>query len=716
MKKILFFLLLGVLFFQCTPKITDAVGDATDTVKDVVEDVTTTATNQETFRHSAPTPGAAPVIKVKDAANFTLDNGLKIIVAENNKLPVVSFQVFVDVPPLMEKDQAGAASIAGDLLSRGTTTKTKSEIDESVDFIGADFSSFSSGLYASSLKKHTETLMALASDVLLNPSFPKEEFEKIKTQTLSGLASNKDDPNAIASNVSSVLNYGKDHPYGEIVTEETVGNITLQSAKNYYNTYMKPNIGYVIIVGDISAAEAKPLAEKYFGGWGKGTVAKKEFAMPKAPAKTQVDFVSKSGAVQSVINVTYPVDLKPGTDDVIQGRVLNTIIGGYFGSRLMQNLREDKAYTYGARSRLSYDPHVGVFNANASVRNEVTQGSIQEFLNEMNRLRTEKVSEKELTSVKNFITGSFARSLEDGQTVARFARNIARYNLPADYYATYLEKLNAVTADDIMAMAQKYLKPDNAHILVVGNKGEVAESLSEFGEINYYDTYGNQLVIEEGVADANITADMVIDKYISAIGGKEKLMAVKDISINMGAEMMGQAVEMTLIQKAPNKIVSKLTTQGMTIQESIFDGTKGKQGQMGQSAAMSPEDIKTIKKQATLFPEMKLKEMGNTLKLVGTEQVDGKNAYVIEITDADGKKVTNFFDTESHLKIREINVIEAGEQTITLTNDLLDYKPVDGILFPHTRTTSGATPAPLTMKVTEIKVNSGVEDSVFSIE
>ena len=716
MKKILFFLFIGVLFFQCTPKITDAVGDAKDMVKDTMEEVATAATNQETFRHSAPTPGPAPVIKVKDAANFTLDNGLKIIVAENNKLPVVSFQVFVDVPPLVENDQAGAASIAGDLLSRGTTTKTKSEIDEAVDFIGADFSSFSSGIYASSLKKHTETLMALASDVLLNPSFPREEFEKIKTQTLSGLASNKDDPNAIASNVSSVLNYGKDHPYGEIVKEETVNNITLQSAKNYYNTYMKPNIGYVIIVGDISAAEAKPLAEKYFGGWGKGTVAKKEYAMPQAPAKTQVDFVSKSGAVQSVINVTYPVDLKPGTDDVIQGRVLNTIIGGYFGSRLMQNLREDKAYTYGARSSLSYDPYVGVFKATASVRNEVTQGSIKEFLSEMNRLRTEKVSEKELTSVKNYITGSFARSLEDGQTVARFARNIARYNLPADYYATYLEKLNAVTADDIMAMAQKYLKPDNAHILVVGNKGEVAETLSEFGEINYYDTNGNKLIIEESAADANMTAEMVVDKYISAIGGKEKLMAVKDLSMKMGAEMMGQPLEMVLVQKAPNKVMTKLTSQGMTIQESVFDGTKGKQGQMGQSAMMTPEDIARTKKQAILFPEMKMEEMGSTAKLVGTEQVDGKNAYVVEVTDSEGKKVTNFFDTTSFLKIREITVIEAGEQTMTLIKDMTDYKEVDGIMFPYTSTTSGAMPAPLVMKVTEVKVNSGVADSAFTVE
>ena len=717
MKKIFFFLIMGVLVSQCTPKIKEAVTTAKDAVGDAADKVADTVTNQEAFRKTAPAPGAAPVIKVKDAANFTLANGLKVIVSENNKLPIVSFQMFVDVPPIMEKDQAGAADIAGDLLSRGTTTKSKAEIDEAVDFIGADLFSSANGVFASSLKKHSETLLALAADVLFNPSFPREEFEKIKKQTLSGLASQKDDPNAIASNVSNVLNYGKDHPYGEIVTEETVEKITLQSTKNYYNTYFKPNVSYLIITGDISAAEAKAMAEKHFGSWKEGTVRKQDFAMPKAPEKTQVDFVSKTGAVQSVINVTYPIELKPGTPEVIQSSVLNTIMGGYFGSRLMQNLREDKAYTYGARSNISYDPYVGYVKASASVRNEVTKESIQEFLNELNRLRTEKVGEKELNAVKNYLTGSFARSLENPQTVARFARNIARYNLPADYYATYLEKLNAVSADDIMALAQKHIRPDNAHILVVGNKGEVAESLAEFGSINYYDTNGNKLIVEQSAAAANMTADRVLEKYVAAIGGKDKLMGVKDLTMNMEAEMMGQVLDMEIVQKKPNMVATKLTMQGMVVQEQVFNGTKGKQGQMGQTAMMSAEEIKLAKKQAVLFPETQLAALGNTTKLIGTESVDGKNAYVLEITDSEGKKTTTFFDASSFLKIKEINVLDAPDgKTVTMTNDLSDYKEVDGILLPHTRTTSGATPVPLKMVVKSIKINSGVTDSRFTVE
>ena len=702
MKKIFFYLLIGILATQCTPKLADTATKMEDKAEEIIE----TVMDKEAFRKEAPKPGPAPVINVKDATNFTLENGLKVIVSQNNKLPVVSFQVFVDVPPIVEGDQTGAANISGYLLSTGTTTKTKSEIDEAVDFIGASLNTSSSGLFASSLKKHTGSLMELASDILLNPSFSREEFDKIKTQTLSGLASQKDDPNAIASNVANVLNYGKGHPYGEIETEESIDKVTLQSAKNYYNTYLKPNIGYLIIVGDITAEEAKPLAEKYFGGWGKGNVSKKDFAMPAAPENTQVDFVSKAGAVQSVINITYPVDLQPGTDDVIKANVLNTLLGGYFGSRLMQNLREDKAYTYGARSSLSYDPEIGYFKAAASVRNEVTKESVQEFLNEMNRLRTEKVSEKELSAVKNYRTGGFARGLEDPQTVARFARNIARYNLPADYYKTYLTKLNAVTSDDILEMAQKYLKPENAHILVVGNKGEVAESLAEFGNINYYDNYGNPLIVESSAMDANMTAEKVIANYIKALGGKEKLASVKDITMKMTGEMMGQPLESIIMQKAPNKMLNKVSMQGMVMNEVVFDGEKGKQGQMGQMAMMSEEDIERTKRQAILFPELKMEEMGNSAKLIGTENIEGVNAYQVDITDADGNKSSVFFDSKTFFKIREVSSLEANGQTMTITRDLKDYKEVDGIFFPYKSVMSGGgLPVPLSMTTKEITYN-----------
>lgn len=722
MKKILFlFLMSGLFFAQCTPKIAETAAMGEDKMDEAIDKASAIGgVNASDFRKTAPKAGPAPKIEIGSADNFTLANGLKIFVVENHKLPRVSFQVFVDVPPFMENEYAGTGSIAGQLLSTGTITKSKAEIDEAVDFMGASLNSSSSGLFGASLKKHTENLMKIAADVLLKPSFPQAEFDKIKKQTLSGLAQAKENPNAIASNVSSVLKYGKNHPYGEIETEETVTKITLDQTKAFYNKYFKPNTAYLIIVGDITAAEAKPLAEKYFGNWVGRPVQKETFAIPEKPTAPQVDFVSKSGAVQSIINITYPVVLKPGSDDWIKARVMNVLLGGFFGSRINQNIREDKGYTYGARSNLSYDREIGAFTASAPVRNEVTAAAITEMLKELNKIRDEKVTDKELTLVKNYLTGSFARSLESAQTVARFALNTARYNLPADYYPTYLEKLNAVTAEDIQAMAQKYITPANAHILVVGNKSEVADSLKEFaadGTINYYDAFGSPLKVETSSATANMTVDQVLDKYIVAIGGKEKLMAVKDLTMNMAADAMGQTIEMKIIQKSPGKTYQAFIMGGVAQQETILNGDKGKVTAGGQSQPMPAEQVASSKEQSVLFTEMQFKALGYEAKLAGTENLDGKNVFVVETTSPLGKKQTLFFDTKTYLKVKESsNVPGPNGQLQTVSTDLTDYREVEGILFPFGRKLVGAAPIPLDLKITEIKVNSGVSDDLFKVE
>ena len=674
---------------------------------------------QEDFRKKAPAAGPAPKIQLGTYEEFTLKNGLKVIMVENHKLPRISFQVFVDVPLMKEGDYAGTADMAGQLLKTGTKTKTKAQIDAAVDFIGASIFSSASGITGSSLSKHKDKLLELMTDVLYNPVFPQEEFDKLKKQTLSGLAASKDDPNSIAQNVANVMRYGKNHPYGELTTETTVENITLDRCKTFYNTYFKPNISYLVIVGDIKVAEAKVLAEKYFGKWQKGEVAKETFATPQRPGAAKVDFVNKTGAVQSVINITYPIDLKPGTPDVILGRVMNAVMGGYFGSRLMQNIREDKGYTYGASSTLSPDKEIGYFNAGASVRNEVTDSSVVEFLYEMKRLSEEKVPESELTMVKNVITGSFARSLENPETVASFALNTARYNLPKDYYATYLEKLNQVSAEDVMAMAKKYLTADNAHIVVVGNKSEVADKLKRFttsGEIDYFDIYGNKIEITSTAVGADMNAEKVIEKYLAAIGGKDKVSMVKDLTIKMTSTVQGMTLESNLQQKAPNKMIMSISMGGMVMQQQKFDGTKGVSLAMGQKQNLEGKDLEDIKIQAIPFAEAQYSAMGFKLMLKGIEQIEGKNAYQIDVESATGSKFTEFYDTATGFKVRTVSVQGPEGNSVTVITDYSDYKEINGVKMPYKVAISGTAPFPIVFEVTSIEVNKGIEDSVFAVE
>jgi len=458
MNKLLYILISVLLLITaaCSPKVTD--------VAEAKEEMTTVVSDPHEFRKKAPTPGAAPKINIAEAETFQLENGLKVMLVENHKIPQVSFQLRLINEPIREGKKVGKGGMTASILSRGTTNRTKAELDQAIDFIGANLSSGSNGIFATALTKHQDRLLDLMSDVLYNPAFPSEELDKIKKQTLSGLESVKTDPNTIASNVRSRVIYGEDHPYGEIQTADHVENISVDDLKNHYQTYYVPSNAYLIVVGDINKSGVMSATKKYFSKWSGGTVkpaGKRTVPMSKT---RNVSFSHKEGAVQSVVLVANPVEIKPGAPDAIPASVMNTILGGGFSSRLNQNLREDKAYTYGSGSSLRPDELTGTFSASASMRNEVTDSSIVQFLYELNRIRTEPVDAQELSSIKNYMTGGFARSLESPQTIASFAYNIARYNLPTDYYQNYLQRLNAVTANDVMDMANKYLHPDAANI------------------------------------------------------------------------------------------------------------------------------------------------------------------------------------------------------------------------------------------------------------
>ncbi|MCW3084744.1 MAG: processing peptidase [Bacteroidetes bacterium] len=670
-------------------------------------------------RSIRPVPAPAPMIKLGDIQSFTLANGLKVFLVENHKAPTVAYSIALNIHPALEGDAAGLASITSELLTSGTKTRSKDQLDNDIDFIGATLSASPTGLYAASLKKQNIKLLDLMSDVLLNANFKQEELDKIKTQTLSGLAQEKDDPDAISKNVMAVLNFGKNHPYGENTTEESVGKITIDKCNNYYKTYFRPNVAYLAIVGDVTLAEIKPLMEKYFGAWQSAPVPDAQFAQPAAPAKTRVAVVNKAGAVQSVINVTYPVDLKPNSDDVIKARVMNTILGAGFSSRLFMNLREKHSYTYGSYSSLNNDELAGQFSAYAKVRNAVTDSSVNEILKELNRIRTEKVPQDELDGIKNYLTGNFAISLEDPETVARFAINIERYHLPKDYYANYLKNLAAVTVDDVYAMAQKYIRPENATILVVGDKAELSKRLERFSPsktIEFYDNYGNVTVnVAAKAIPAGVTSKTVIDAYIKAIGG-DKVTAMKDLKTVYSAEIQGQKLELTTMQKSPNKYKMMVGAGAMVVQQKTYDGAKGKEMNMQTGKKeVTGDDLEALKADATLNEEMQYEKLGFTLTLKGIEQINGSDAYILEVTNAKGKKFTEWYDVASGLKVRALHTEDTPQGPMVQTSDFLDYKDMGGIKFPGVIATNIG-PMPLKLTLQSADVNKGIKDSEFSVD
>ena len=677
------------------------------------------ALNAQVDRSQAPEPGPAPEIILGDYTVETLENGLTLIVVENHKLPRVSYRLTLDVDAIYEGGRAGYTSMAGSLMRAGTANRTKAEIDETVDLIGASFGTSGFGMNGRCLVKHSETLLEIMSDVLMNPTFPEEELEKERKQTLSGFASSATDANQISGRLSRAMTYGLKHPYGESSNETTVNSITRNDLLDHYAKVWKPNVAYLVIVGDITPAKAKEQAEQYFGEWRPNEVEKGRFARPVPPRGNRVCFAPVPGAVQSVIDVTFPVYLKPGHPDVVAVSVMNTMLGGFFGSRLNQNLREDKAYTYGARSSIGPDKLVGRFSARASVRNEVTDSSLVEFLSEIRTMVETPAPDSTLQFVKNYLNGSFALSLERPETIARFALNIERYGFPADYYTTYLARLDAISVEDVQRVARTYLRPDNMNITIAGNR-DVADGLAQFaasGQVEFFDAFGEPLR-ELDPAPESMTALDVFNAYYAARGGAGKLDKVKALKTTstMAAGPMELVVEEAYRNRGGG--YSRITAGGNLMQETRFDGINGSETAMGQVTAMDATRAADTKRNHDMLAFLHLVDYGLSPELLGVDLINEVPQYLVELR-RDGIAAENhWFNIETGLLTRTVRFRSqdsSAQGDMTLTMDFGGMTEAKGMLFEGevTMKTGGQE---MKMTVTQIDVNPKIDAQDYNVD
>lgn len=685
-------------------------------------------------RTQAPMPGPPPQVNVAGSKNSVLPNGMRVIVVENHKLPVVSVQVRFDHPPIKQGGIAGYQELVGELLTAGTGHHSKESLDEAVDSLGAQLNGASDGLFASSLKKNFPALMRLVTEVITTPAFEAEEFEKARTRYASGLKMRPEDPDQIAEAVARALTFSKHHPYGEIPTEATVAKITRANIMAFYKRFFRPQDGYIVFVGDISEDEAVRMATDLFGAWkgaavesttdangvenvkDLGPVAQSDIS-PKANGPRQVNFVDRPGSAQSVIRVVFPVDLTPKDPDAIAAQVLNTMLGGgVFNARLMQSLREKHAFTYGAYSSIEPDRWCGSFSAGCSVRNAVTDSAVAELMHEIERMVNEPVTEEELALAKSFMAGSFARSLEDPRTIARFALNTQLFGLSPTHYATYLQRLDTVSAETVHAVAKRLLKPDHASILVVGDKGEVANKLvplSATKAVIYYDANGDLYRESFEMPAAGQTAQTVLDAYVKAIGGAGKLAKVKTLHKVYTAEMGGMTVELSEQFAAPHMYAMTMGSGPMVMQRLVYDGVRGKKSGMDGEDELVDLELEDAKQSSVPFPEIAYKELDYGAMLNGVVEIDGRKCNRILVKKAAGGAFTEYYDAETGLKVRRMEAQATGQGTMQVTTDFKDYKEVDGILFPHVIEQNMG--QRIVFSATAIEVDRNISPAVFSI-
>jgi predicted Zn-dependent peptidase len=671
-----------------------------------------TSFSQEPDRSRPPKPGPAPEINIPDPASFTLPNGLKVFVVRNTKLPQVSATLTINREAILEGKKAGMANMAGELLRYGTLKMKKDQLDEAIDFLGATVNTSAFSASASSLTGNFRKAFALMADVILRPSMPPAELEKIRKQTLSAVESQKDSPEGISQNVSNVLLFGKTHPFGEVMNAASVKSVTLADIKKFYSTTWKPNNAYLVFVGDISADQAKKLATQYFGGWKKGVVSKEVYVPVKAPAKTFVAIVDRPASVQSVIKIATPVNLKPGAPDAIAASLMNNIIGGGFSSRLMQNLREKYGFTYGSRSSLTPNPIIGNFSAGASVRNEKTDSAIGQMLYELNRINNSVAADTEVTSLKNYMSGGFARSLESPATIADFALNIARYGLPKDYYRNYLTRLAAVTPAQVQETAKKYITTNNMVIVVVGNAREISKGLEKYGEVHYYDIYGNEVpapVVKNVAPD--IKGEEVLKKAVAAYGGEATISSLKDIEMIGSVNIMGQAFSYLEKHVFPNDFAVSVTMSGMTIMKQTRKDTAYTSLVQGNEIPVDEDSREEMNSKSNLYAERYLlANPGNKYVVKAIEQVDGKDAYVVQINTVSGDTSTAYYDVATGLKVQELRHKETPMGNISITTSFKDYKTFGGVKIP-TKLVVDLGQFKQDITIESVKVNQGLKVS-----
>ena len=643
-------------------------------------------------RSIRPEAAPAPTINIKNSEVFTTANGITVILSENHRLPRVSFNLSMGATPKVEGDKAGLSGVAGSLILSGTENRSKDELDNAIDYMGASLIASSTNVSMSCLTKHMDKGLGLMSDVVMNANFPQSEVDRIISQNEDNLLATKSQEAEMSGNARAVANFPSTHPYGEVMTQASLDKIDRASIVQYFKRTFTPNGSYLVVVGDITLEQTKVAVEKNFGSWSGGAVYKAELVSANSAKGNRVIFVNKAGADQSVISITYPLDIKPSNEDYLKLKVLDGILGGgVFGNRLMQNLREDKGYTYGCRSRARVDNYGSTFSAGGNFRNDVTDSAIVEILMELDRITEGLVEDEELSMTKSSMAGSFARSLEQPSTVARFALNIIRNELPKDYYQTYLKQLEAVTKEDVLMVAQKYMTGSNCNIVVVGNE-EVIDRITKFdsdGKIEKLDAFGNEASEK---MEADISADQLLEKYstMMAMGSvgkalKKKLKSVKTHKtiIEMKIPQAPGPALSTTIWTAKGAEGSKMEMMGMTIQKSHFDGKQGGSGGQGGAKIMTEEEIVEKKKSYGLIPEMNYAESGMDYELTGIEIYDGKPCYVLKLTES--KKVTfEYFDKETFQKTASVIMAETeiGMQEVTYT--YADYKEYGGFLFPDT--------------------------------
>jgi len=441
------------------------------------------ATAQGTFDRSKPPElGPPPKVSLPPITTRQLPNGMKLMIVEQHELPLADFVLLVGSGSTADPaSKPGIANLLSAMLREGTATRKSLEIADQIAFLGIRLSPTSSW-ESSTLSLHTPTAqldsaLALFADVALYPSFPANEFERVRKTQLTELLQLRDQGSAIASIAFPAIIYGNAHPYGAPSqgTEASVKALTTGDLQSYYQANFRPNNATLIVVGDVTPAQVEQRINALFGGWQRADIPQTNYSEPPKSGATTIYLIDKPGAAQSSFRIGA-VGVPRSTQDYFALTVMNTILGGSFTSRLNQNLRETRGYTYGAGSRFDMRRAAGPFLASAEIVTAKSDSALLEFMKELNGIR-QLVPAAELSRAKRYLQLQLPGNFETTQQIAAALVPVALYGLPLDYYNNYVQNIEGVTQADVARVAQHYINPGSLAVVIVGDRKTIEAGL-----------------------------------------------------------------------------------------------------------------------------------------------------------------------------------------------------------------------------------------------
>jgi zinc protease len=703
-----------------------------------------------------PRPLAARPVTFPPYEMQTLPNGLRVIAVSHHEQPVVSIRLLIGAGSALDpKGKTGLAHLTAALLDQGTTTMSANELNDAVDFIGGGTNagagtdlSFVNMLV---MKDSFDHGLKMLSDMARHPAFAPEEIARQRQQLVSSLQVSFEDPDFIANAVFDRLVYGF-HPYGlpQSGTPETLASISRDDLMAFHQKYFVPNNGILAIVGDISAEDAFAAVRRVFGDWERRDVSAPVYIDPPTPTR-RVVIVNKPDSVQTEVRVGN-IGIPRNHPDYMAVNLAIRILGGEGSNRLHQVLRTARGLTYGAQANFDTFKESGDFEAETNTRTAATGEVLRLIVDEFWRLQSERVSERELSDAKAYLTGSFPLTIETPDAIATQIVNVLFYGLPVGELQTFRERVNVVTVADIQRVAKLYLKPDRLSVVLVGNAGEFTTQLqgTSFADFETVDVQNLDLTAldfkrserrasDAGVARPNSAANQLayaqqsavgqnparalLDRVINAMGGLSALRGVKTVvarqTVTSPTPGGPTTVETTSYIQYPDKFRVEANTPAGVL-ASGYDGvsawTRDPSGVRNAPPEAAAEARANLERDVIrMLLDAHDDKLGFRV-LTDVLRADGRLQHVLEFTGADQNPVVLNVDAETFKVTKQSYAAGAGGQAL-VEETFSDYRAVDGVQMPFAAERRAGPPTmPLIIRrrVTDLQINRPLDPSLFT--